>query len=151
MILLDSNILLRWVSPNDPANPIVRAAIQSLFSQFNILCIVPQNLYEFWAVATRPVGGNGLGLSAAECHVELSNIKNFFWLLPDLPPLYDEWETIVQSYSCHGRISFDARLVAAMRTHGISVLLTLNGSDFSRFPGLTLLDPAQIVASSVVP
>lgn len=151
MILLDSNILLRWVSPNDPANPVVRAAIRTLFSQINVLCIVPQNLYEFWAVATRPVGGNGLGLSTAECETELIKIKNLFWMLPDLPALYDEWETIVHAYSCHGRVSFDARLVAAMRTHGISKILTLNSSDFSRFPGLVLLDPAQIVASNVVP
>jgi hypothetical protein len=35
-------------------------------------------------------------------------------------------ELLVEAYACHGRASYDARLVAAMRTHGITRLLTFN-------------------------
>jgi len=51
------------------------------------------------------------------------------------------WERLVVAHLCHGRVSYVARLVAAMRTHGITRLLTLNTADFARFPGLTLIDP----------
>jgi predicted nucleic acid-binding protein len=45
----------------------------------------------------------------------------------------------VQGVSVH-----DARIVAAMRAHGVDHILTLNGADFSRFPGTTVLDPKAI-------
>jgi len=64
-------------------------------------------------------------------------------------PNFDiEWETLVGTYACHGCASFDARLVAAMRTYGVTRLLTFNGADFGRFPGLTVLDPAILSAQA---
>lgn len=102
----------------------VDTAINVLHAAGEELCVVPQNLYEFWAVATRPTASNGLGLSIAECQVEVTRIKHLFRLLPDQPALYAEWEALVGAYSCQGRVSYDARLVAAMRTHGLSRLLT---------------------------
>lgn len=115
-----------------------------LRSDGETLCVTPQNLYEFWAVATRPATGNGLGLSIEECRAEVVLIKQLFRFLPDLPTLFSEWETLVETYACHGRVSFDARLVAAMRTHGVGRILTFNGSDFGRFPDLTVIDPADV-------
>src|SRR4051812_28543304 len=35
--------------------------------------IVPQNLYEFWVVLTRPTAVNGLGKTAAEAAAELES------------------------------------------------------------------------------
>lgn len=147
MILLDSNILLRLVKATDAAFPSVSTAVTTLLSAGEMLCIVPQNLYEFWAVATRPVvGANGLGLSIAECRAEIARFKRLFHLLRDPLNLFDEWESLVDTYQCHGRTSFDARLVAAMRPLGIARILTLNGSDFTRFPGITIIDPTAPVS-----
>jgi predicted nucleic acid-binding protein len=56
------------------------------------------------------------------------------------------WEALVVAHACHGRVSYDARLVAAMRTHGITRLLTINTTDFARYPGITILDPATFTA-----
>ena len=134
MILLDTNILLRYVSPADTDYATVDAAIEALRAGGELLCVVPQNFYEFWASATRPTSANGLGLSVAECRVQVDRIKQAFRLLPDDDGLFDEWDALVGAYSCRGRVSFDARLVAAMRTHGVTRLLTFNGSDFARFP-----------------
>ena len=66
MILLDTNLLIRMTRPLDPQCGVARAAINSYRARGDRLVIVPQNLYEFWAVATRlpgppPSGGNGLG------------------------------------------------------------------------------------------
>jgi predicted nucleic acid-binding protein len=80
-------------------------------------------------------------MSVTQCQVRVARIKRVFDFLPDSLTLFDEWEQLVVAHQCHGRVSYDARLVAAMRTHGITQLLTLNTSDFVRFPGLSLIDP----------
>jgi predicted nucleic acid-binding protein len=141
LILVDTNILLRRSVVTDPLFVAVKASIDSLHAGGETLCIVPQNVYEFWATATRPKAANGLGLSIAECQAQVVWLKSNFQLLSDLPTLFDEWEQLVVAHQCHGRVSYDARLVAAMRTHGITQFLTLNTADFARFPGLTLIDP----------
>ena len=142
MIVLDTNILLRSARFADPAFATVDATIAALHANGDVLCVVPQNIYEFWAVATRPAASNGLGLSVFECQVEVTRIKQLFRFLPDQPTLHAEWEALVVAHACHGRVSYDARIVAAMRTHGVTRLLTINTTDFTRFPGLTVLDPA---------
>jgi predicted nucleic acid-binding protein len=134
LILLDTNILLRYASATDPAFAMVSTAISVLHSSGESLCMVPQNVYEFWATATRPTSSNGLGLSVPECQVQVAMLKRLFALLPDLPPLFAEWEAPVALYACHGRVSYDARIVAAMKTHGMTRLLTLNADVSSSGP-----------------
>ena len=151
MILLDTNILLRYARTADPAFATVDTSVNTLHAHGEALCVVPQDMYEFWATATRPITANGLGLSIPECQAQIARIKRLFRFLPDLPTLFAEWEALVVTHACHGRASFDARLVAAMRTHGITRLLTLNRVDFVRFPGLSVLDPATIAAGAVPP
>ena len=53
MILLDTNLLTRMTRADNPQSGVARAAIQVLFGRGERLIVVPQNLYEFWAVATR--------------------------------------------------------------------------------------------------
>jgi predicted nucleic acid-binding protein len=151
LILLDTNILLRHAHAADPAFTTVDTAITMLHARGEVLCVVPQNIYEFWAAATRPTAANGLGLTISECQVQVARIKRLFRLLPDLPVLLDEWEALVAAHACSGRVSFDARLVAAMRTHGVTRILTFNGADFARFPGIVVLDPATHAASTSPP
>jgi predicted nucleic acid-binding protein len=151
LILLDTNILLRYARVADPHFPTIDAAVRALHANGEVLCFVPQNVYGFWAVATRPIVANGLGLSVLECQREIARIKRMFRLLPDLPTLFSEWETIVGTHACHGRVSFDARLVAAMRTHGVSRLLTFNAADFQRFAGVIVLDPVTPTSPSPTP
>jgi predicted nucleic acid-binding protein len=151
LILLDSNILVRQARTADPLFATVDTAINTLHTSGEVLCMVPQNIYDVGAAATRPIAANGLGLSIAECQTHVARIKRMFRFLPDQPTLFAEWEALVGTHACHGRVSYDARLVAAMRTHGITRLLTFNGPDFARFPGLTILDPAIIAAPANPP
>jgi predicted nucleic acid-binding protein len=66
MILLDTNLLTRITQPHDPQSAIARAAIQTLAERGERLIVVPQNLYEFWAVATRSAGTHRQGPMAWE-------------------------------------------------------------------------------------
>jgi predicted nucleic acid-binding protein len=65
-------------------------------------------------------------------------------LLPDSAASYREWRRIVVQHGVSGVQVHDARLAAAMYTHGISYILTFNGSDFSRFRGITMIHPAAV-------
>jgi len=53
MILLDTNLLGRMTDSTDPRCAASRRAVHVLLARRERLIIVPQNLYEFWAVATR--------------------------------------------------------------------------------------------------
>jgi|SRR6516164_3043037 hypothetical protein len=64
--LIDSNILLRWVQPNDPDYSVVASAMETLAKQGAVLCYTSHNVAEFWSVGTRPVDRNGFGLAPAE-------------------------------------------------------------------------------------
>jgi predicted nucleic acid-binding protein len=148
VILVDTNLLVRRASPADADRPHAIAAIEALEDAGESLCIVPQNIYEFWAAATRPRANNGLGLTAAECQLEVGKLRRSFVFLPDHSDLFGQWELLVVSAACHGRISFDARLVAAMRNHGIAQILSFNRADFSRFPGIAVIDPRSFSSPS---
>jgi len=147
VILIDSNILLRLASRSDPAHSLTSKAIQELRQQNETLCLVPQNLYEFWAVATRPLVNNGLGLTPLETVQEISGFKQMFILHADSPKLFDTWETLVAKYACSGKVSHDARLVADMVELKIPKLLTFNTTDFTRFSMIKLIHPQNLTSN----
>ena len=68
-------------------------------------------------------------------------IERLFVLLPDRPEIHTEWRSLVLACAVSGVQVHDARLVAAMRVHGVHRLLTLNVTDFSRYPGIVAVHP----------
>jgi predicted nucleic acid-binding protein len=144
MILLDANVALRLAAPTHIQHGVAKTAVSVLQSRSEILAIVPQTIYEFWAAATRPLAVNGLGLSVPACQTEIVRVKKLALFLPDQPTLFAEWESLVIAHQCQGKVAHDARLVAAMRTHGLTDILTFNFRDFQRYPGLTVIDPATV-------
>ena len=144
MTLLDTNILLRQAVITDPLYQIAVDAIHFLDHSDIVMVYTPQIVYEYWATATRPLQGNGLGFSIDQTLLNLKGFSQAFQFLPDKPNLFAEWEALVRQYKCHGKVSYDARHVAAMRTHNITRILTFNVGDFQRFPGITVLDPRTI-------
>jgi predicted nucleic acid-binding protein len=145
-VVLDANVLLRFSDPAAAQHPTAVAALAALHAQGHILRTVPQSLYEFWVVATRPVAVNGLGLTAAECDTAVTGFLTLFPVLDDPPGLYAAWRALVVTHACHGKVAHDARYVAALQAHGLTHLLTFNVGDFARFPGITVLDPAAVTA-----
>ena len=142
-ILFDTNILLRWTQKHHPHSAIAVRALKALRSRDEELHIAPQNVVEFWAVATRPFSHNGLGLTTEQTTAEIESLKSFFGLLPELP-LQEEWQRIVTQYRVSGKSVHDARLVAAMSVHGISEILTFNVQDFIRYTEISVLDPSRV-------
>ena len=121
------------------------AALEALRVQGEELCVLAQNLYEFWAIATRPRASNGLGLAIIEAQSEIARIKSLFRLLTDTPAIYQEWEQLVTEHSVAGKNTHDARIVAAMKVHGLSHLLTFNRADFKRFQEIiTVVEPKEV-------
>ena len=145
-VVIDANVLLRFADPTAAQHSTAVVALSALRSQGDALRTIPQSLYEFWVVATRPVANNGLGLSVAECDQALARIETLLPLLSDPPALFAEWRTLVVAHGCRGKAAHDARYVAALRGHGLTHFLTFNVADFTRFPGVTVLDPAAVAA-----
>ncbi|KAB8317925.1 PIN domain-containing protein [Tolypothrix campylonemoides VB511288] len=142
--LVDTNVLLRSAQETHSMDKSSVQAVRILLEQGKRLCIIPQNLIEFWVVATRPIEVNRLGLSVADAFNELEQLKNCFVLLPDTASIFPVWESLIAKYKVTGKPSHDARLVAAMIAHNLTHLLTFNTSDFRRFSEITALDPHNI-------
>jgi predicted nucleic acid-binding protein len=84
VILTDTNILLRSIHPQHPHYAWAKSAVNTLRGRNEVLCVAPQNLVEFWAVATRPQGSlNGLGMTTEAARQALTAIKDLFPLLPE--------------------------------------------------------------------
>ena len=117
-------------------------AVSRLIRNDDAVFVCPQNIIEFWNVATRPADKNGLGLSTQEASQEIVSIESILTLLPDVPAIYTAWKAIVRDHSVIGVQVHDARLAAVMQVHGIESILTFNAVDFKRYPGITVLHPS---------
>ncbi|AUT01826.1 PIN domain nuclease [Nostoc sp. CENA543] len=143
--LVDTNLLLRSVEPHHPMYGDTVNAISTLAVAGIGLFVASQNLVEFWRSATRPVDRNGLGFTVAEAEAELQRLETLFPVLPDVPEIYPEWRRIVLQYRVMGVNVHDARLVAVMRVHGLTHILTFNTGDFTRYSGeITSIHPATV-------
>src|SRR2546423_6869853 len=121
MILLDTNVLGRMTDSTDPQCAVTRRAVHTLLARRERLIIVPQNLYEFWAVATRksgrpPEGQNGLGMTCERAGQWLNFFQRRFTVLLDHEELFASWQSLVKTHAIKGSKAHDARLVAAMQT-----------------------------------
>lgn len=142
--LVDTNVLLRLVQKNHPMRPDARRALVTLRKQGEELCIIPQNIIEFWSVATRPLVDNGLGLTVDEAAREIRKLKRIFKLHPDSQAIFTEWEQLTSQYHVTGKQVHDTRLVAAMKIYGLSHILTFNIKDFKRFADITPVSPQAV-------
>ena len=117
--LLDTNILVRLAHRTDSQHKLAWDAAIKLFLANAELFIVPQNVYEFWSVSTRPTQLNGLGLTASQATIEITRLRTFFDLLLETPDFFAEWGNWCP-HSIIGKNAHDTRLVAAMIVHGIT-------------------------------
>jgi len=149
--LVDTNILLRYTRRHDPARPAIESAIRKLLGIGVVFYYCPQNVVEAWSVLTRPAERNGFGLSPKEAVVEVQMIQQNFAFASENDEIHPMWLRLVTVYGVSGRNVHDARLVATMRVHGISHLLTFNGADFRRFKEITVVHPADVINTGESP
>lgn len=131
-ILVDTNVLLRAIQPDSPSCAPARSALKILHRENHELCLTPQNVREFWNACTRPTDNNGLGISVtgAERHTQL--LERHFSVLPDSALTCATWRQLAPKHEVIGAKVHDAYLVAAMKTHGVTRILTFNTRDFAR-------------------
>ena len=146
MVLVDTNILLRVAQPGHVSRASATAALIQLSIAGRELCLVPQSIYEYRVVATRPTTVNGLGLTIADVDLQVQDLLTRFTLLRDERGIFAHWYELVVRNAVHGKLAHDARLVVAMQRHGLTYLLTFNTTDFSRFTAIHALSPADILA-----
>ena len=148
-VLIDTNVLLRVADVNHKAHTTCRQSLEQLNAANVGMCLVPQVLYEFWVVATRPVNVNGLGMSHSLSAQSLQRLISGYTFYRDDVAVFDRWQTLVVAHAVIGKTAHDARLVAAMLSHNIGTILTLNTQDFARYLQIKTLSPSEVVAGKL--
>ncbi len=141
---IDTNILARSIHEGHPMQNVTKLAIKTLLDRGDLVCVLAQSLYEFWVIATRPLEANGFGMSTAETQIRLAEFETRITLKTDRPEIYAEWKRLVTQHAVMGKPAHDARIVAAMKVHGITHLLTFNVGDFKRFQQITVVSPNEV-------
>lgn len=143
--LFDTGILLRLLDRSDPRHADIRLALKRLLLRGDTPVTSAQNIAEFWNVCTRPVSARGgYGLSVAETERRVRLLERLFPVLTETSTTYPVWRSLVSAHGVQGVQVHDARLVALMQAHGITHIVTLNGPDFARYPGVVALHPAAV-------
>jgi predicted nucleic acid-binding protein len=142
--LVDTNILVRLRDADSPLCKVCNSALQRLLGRGDTLHLCAQTAIEFWSVATRPKAVNGLGLHPVDAEAALGLAEQWMTWLPEPPDIGTRWRALVNEHNVLGKQAHDARLVALMKAHDLSHLLTLNAADFSRFAGITCMQPADV-------
>src|SRR4051794_3121849 len=107
MILLDTNIISRTMQSG---NPHYQPALDSLAflrtQRGERLAIFPQVMTEFYAIATRAVQSNGLGLTPDEAISRIAWMKSQYDLFEETAEIFPQWERLVAKYKPRNRQVF---------------------------------------------
>jgi predicted nucleic acid-binding protein len=145
---VDTNVLLRLSERNHPQFNLISTAMRRLVMQGAEFCFAPQNLGEFWNASTRPPQQNGFGRSVEETRQLLDSIQRGMTLLAETERVCTVWQRLLVTCEVRGVQVHDAHLAAVLEVHGVTRLLTFNGADFKRFPGLTAIHPRDVQEQS---
>ena len=121
-----------------------RDAVAKLHRQGDDLVLVPQVIYEYWVVATRPLVSNGLELTTSIASKAVDDFSSIFQLLRDERGIYPIWKELVFASGVMGKNAHDTRLVAAMLRHDIKSILAFNSADFKRFVQIEAINPREV-------
>jgi len=149
MILVDTCVLTRLADLNSFDRPAARRAVLAIREAGENLVIVPQNICEFWAVASRKTGSptkggeNGLGMTIPNIVQWIEWFKRLCTLLPESTDVPAIWESLGKRHIPKGTAVYDTRLVAFMQVYKINHLLTFNTRHFKQYP-ITLINPKSV-------
>jgi predicted nucleic acid-binding protein len=143
--LLDTNILLRAADVSSASHLQANEAINHIVTNGDDCVITSQVLIEFWVVATRPTNVNGLGWNTSQTIDYVNDLLNNFILLPETPDIFFQWLQLVKDNDIKGKRSHDIRLLAVMKCHNITHLLTLNPQDFIKISEIIIVHPQDLL------
>ncbi len=66
-------------------------------------------------------------------------------MLDEVPGVFSHWLSLVTAHHIKGKRVHDVRLVAIMKAHGVTHLLTFNVGDFPAKLGITVVVPSEVV------
>jgi predicted nucleic acid-binding protein len=147
---VDTNVLLRLSERSHPQFNLISTAMRRLVAQGAELCFAPQNLGEFWNVSTRSLEQNGFGRSVKDTWQLLDAIQHRMTLLTEREGVCAVWQRLLVTCEVRGVQVHDAHLAAVLEVHGVTRLLTFNGVDFKRFPGLIAVHPQDVQEQDVI-
>lgn len=139
-ILVDTGVWLRMFDRGAAERPEILRCLRRLWSGQHELVTTAQNIAEFWNVSTRPAaarGGYGHAVSFVDARVR--QIERLATVVPFSSAAYQHWRQLLTSHQIVGVAVHDARIAAAMSVEGLQYLFTLNGADFRRYPGITVV------------
>ena len=143
--LFDTNILLRLSDRISANYALARDATYILIEQGNKCCLTSQIIIEFWVVATRPTEVNGLGWTPERTKNQINQFLTRFTVLEETPEIFTLWFQLVTDYNIKGKRTHDIRLLAVMKAHSITHLLTFNPDDFVPLPNIIILQPQDLL------
>jgi predicted nucleic acid-binding protein len=86
-------------------------------------------------------------MSTADVDKAIEFWLDLFTLFRDERGVFTIWRELAAQHDVKGKGAHDARLVAAMKRHGLEQLLTFNTADFQRYKGIHLLDTQSVAKS----
>ena len=92
-----------------------------------------QILREYLAVATRPIGRNGLGMPQPAAVANVRALRGRLRLMAEHEKVADRLAELLDAVDCTGKQVHDANVVATMLVHGVDTVITSNVEDFVRF------------------
>lgn len=131
--VLDTNILLAATDEARKDHEDALAAINLWPASGVVLYTSGQILREYLAVATRPVGHNGLGMTRPDAVANVRALRARLNLLTEDSKVSGRLLELLDTVECRGKQVHDANVVATMLVHGIDTVVTLNLADFARF------------------
>jgi predicted nucleic acid-binding protein len=145
-VLVDTNVLIFSIQQGHPSAEASLRAIKLLLAADEPVCVLLQNIAEFWNVCTRPADKNGLGLTPQETETRLNRLDSILTVLHDTSLVYSQWRKLIVQHEVKGIQVHDARIAAAMQVHGVARLLTCNPRDFARYYGITPVRPDEVIS-----
>jgi predicted nucleic acid-binding protein len=140
MILLDTNILIHGNQDASPHFSRITNKLIEFADNDEELVICPQVIYEFYAVATRPVEARGgLGLSGESALSQIQKFHANYLFINDSENLFNVWLQLLQKYNSLGTSAHDTRLVAFMKSQNIDQLYTMNHRHFNRYEDIVIV------------
>lgn len=137
-VFVDANILVYSTIPSSPFHAQATTALGDWRTMGAVLHTSRQVLREYTAVLT------GKFVPPIPMPTVVADVRHFlkvFNILEDGPAVTTELLTLVTTVAVGGKQVHDANIVATMRAHGVSRLLTHNVADFNRFASVITVVP----------
>lgn len=146
--LVDTNLIMRSADSNSAQHQTASQCLCELAARHEMVFVSNQTFFETWVVATRQIGGGGLGWSEARTQAVLDSIHQRFLNLADPKGIVKEWRRIVETHHIVSYKAHDMRFVAYARLHRIPRIMTFNTDDFKAVTSeIQAVNPADYLAN----